>query len=390
MLAGLLAVLNEGSMRLGGLTEAWRIADERDRIDFWNFNPNPTIRHTFWSLAIGGAFQWTATYGTNQTQIQRYLSCGKKSTALWSLGLAICGMVVMLSIVCLVGIVMFAFYADCDPYTMGYLLPYFIMELFGDRPGLPGLCTACIFSAALSTVSSGINALTTITGEDIIKSIWPNIPESTYTIIIKVTACCFGIIAMLLSYLASQSDAILQATISVFGLVGGPLLGLFSLGVFFPCVNSYGAAFGPLISLGFSFWVGVGAIIYPPDSNSPSLSTELCVEGNTTQYISTLAPSIVDDPYPKIASFYGLSYMWYGGFSWCICIIFGLLVSFATRHNDPKETDVTLHRPIVDAFLCCFLLSVLMCVDVVSENPRESERKINSKNILEMEHTMLL
>ena len=35
MLAGLLAVIIEGSMRLGGLREAWSIADERDRIDFW-------------------------------------------------------------------------------------------------------------------------------------------------------------------------------------------------------------------------------------------------------------------------------------------------------------------------------------------------------------------
>ncbi|KAJ8023599.1 Sodium-coupled monocarboxylate transporter 1 [Holothuria leucospilota] len=282
MLSGLLAVIIEGSVQLGGLREAWQIADSRGRIDFWNFNPNPTIRHTFWSVAIGGAFNWTATYGTSQAQVQRYLSCGKKSTANRALGLAVCFMIILLSVSCLTGVVMFAYYADCDPFTAGYvsasdqLLPYFVMDLFGDKPGLPGLVTSCVFSAALSTVSSGLNSLAAMAGEDIVKSISPNISDSKYTIITKLIAFSFGAVAILVTYLASQFDGILQATVSIFGLVGGPLLGLFSLGVFFPCVNSYGAFFGTLVGVSMSFWVGVGALLYPPGTNPPSLSTEMC------------------------------------------------------------------------------------------------------------------
>ncbi|PIK51100.1 putative sodium-coupled monocarboxylate transporter 1 [Apostichopus japonicus] len=298
MVAGLLAVIIQGSIKLGGLREAWKIAESRDRIDFWNFSFDPTVRHTFWALSIGQTFTWCSSYGVNQAQVQRYLSCGKKSTAQLALGMAIVGMIIVVSLACLAGVVTFAFYADCDPYTMeritavDQIVPYFVMELFGDRPGLPGLFTSCVFSAALSTVSSGLNSLAAITGEDIIKSIWPDMSEKRYTIAIKLVACGFGVIAILTTVLASQLGAILQASLSIFGLVGGPLLALFSLGVFFPCCNSYGAGFGTLIGLATSIWLGVGANIYPPDSNPPGFSTAMCDLNATTapQFLTTTSP----------------------------------------------------------------------------------------------------
>lgn len=37
MVAGLLAVIIQGSIKLGGLREAWKIAESRDRIDFWKY-----------------------------------------------------------------------------------------------------------------------------------------------------------------------------------------------------------------------------------------------------------------------------------------------------------------------------------------------------------------
>ncbi|KAJ8311408.1 hypothetical protein KUTeg_010763 [Tegillarca granosa] len=36
------------------------------------FNPDPTIRHTFWSLVVGGTITTTGIYGTTQSSIQRF------------------------------------------------------------------------------------------------------------------------------------------------------------------------------------------------------------------------------------------------------------------------------------------------------------------------------
>ena len=51
---------------------------------------------------------------------------------------------------------------------------------------------------------------------------------------------------------------------SINGMVMGPALGIFSLGAFFPWVNSTGALTGYVLGLGSSIWLYVGSQICPP------------------------------------------------------------------------------------------------------------------------------
>ena len=51
------------------------------------------------------------------------------------------------------------------------LYPLFVIETLGRFPGLTGLFIASILSASLSTVSSGVNSITTVLFEDIYKRI---------------------------------------------------------------------------------------------------------------------------------------------------------------------------------------------------------------------------
>ncbi|OPL21337.1 sodium-coupled 1 monocarboxylate transporter, partial [Mytilus galloprovincialis] len=63
MVAGILAIVIRATLDVGGFDRVWEINSKWNRIDFWNFDPDPTVRHTFWALVVGGMINWTGTYG---------------------------------------------------------------------------------------------------------------------------------------------------------------------------------------------------------------------------------------------------------------------------------------------------------------------------------------
>ncbi|XP_033644557.1 sodium-coupled monocarboxylate transporter 1-like [Asterias rubens] len=367
MMAGFLAVIIQGSILLGGFKKAWEIADNGGRIDFQNmFSPDPTIRHTFWSVCIGGCFTWSATYGVNQSQVQRYLTVGNMKKAKMSLYLATIGMVIVVSCACSAGLVMYSYYftKGCDPFTSGQvgqtdqLIPFFIMELFGSFPGLPGLFTSSVFCAALSTVSSGLNSLAAVTAEDLVRPCFKKMSEETFTKITKGIAMAFGLLSIFVAYIVSLvNQGILQLALSLFGMTGGPLMGVFSLGMFFPHSNSKGAVIGLMCGLGCAFWIGIGSQLYPPEVYKPDLITDNCVCNVTCSWNITVTSS-PEEPRPKIAGLYSLSYAWYSCTYWLITVVVGLLVSFITGAERREDIEPALKQHIADACYCCLPESI--------------------------------
>ncbi len=51
-------------------------------------------------------------------------------------------------------------------------------------------------------------------------------------------ALIFGIVCILITYLVSLLGNLLQATLSLFGVLSGPISGIFMIGFFLPWVNS--------------------------------------------------------------------------------------------------------------------------------------------------------
>ncbi|CAG7836014.1 unnamed protein product [Allacma fusca] len=354
MFGSMLVVIIKGAIDIGGDSAVWEAASQGNRIEFFNWNMDPRERHTLWNLIIGGYFTWIAIYGVNQSQVQRYLTVPTikmAQTAIWA---NFVGLTALLSICCYAGLVVYAKYHGCDPLltkrieASDQLFPLFVMEILGDVPGLPGLFVAGIFSGALSTVSSGLNSLAAIALEDVCKSIWTDMTEETATKFSKWLAVAFGIISFGLVFVAAQLGGVLQAALSIFGMVGGPLLGVFTLGMFFPWANAKGAFTGTITALTFMFWLGFGANINIQNKTLVIPKKEFSVEDCPVQQNVT-APSLGE--FGGVLEFYRLSYMWYSMIACIVVLVVGLTVSFLTGPQDPRKLSPELISPPINAMM---------------------------------------
>jgi len=86
----------------------------------YSFQADPTVRHTWWSLLIGGAFTYVSVYGTNQVQVQRYLTMNDHGAAVKTLWFSWPVTAFLSLSTCFAGLAVFAKYKDCDPIKLGF------------------------------------------------------------------------------------------------------------------------------------------------------------------------------------------------------------------------------------------------------------------------------
>ena len=130
------------------------------------------------------------------------------------------------------GLVMFAYYHDCDPIKSrqvakkDQLFPLFVMQVMGDIPGVPGLFVAGVFSGALSTVSSGLNSLAAVFLSDFLQlGCNLDISEQKKTLLTKFLSAAFGVLSFGFVFMVGPLPGVLSAALGIFGMVGGPILG---------------------------------------------------------------------------------------------------------------------------------------------------------------------
>ncbi|KAM6145577.1 sodium-coupled monocarboxylate transporter 1 [Phoenicopterus ruber ruber] len=314
------------------------------RLNFWDFNPNPLQRHTFWTIVIGGTFTWTGIYGVNQSQVQRYIACKSRFHAKVSLYINLVGLWAILACAALCGLALYSIYKDCDPWTAkqvsapDQLMPYLVLDILHDFPGLPGLFVASAYSGTLSTVSSSINALAAVTVEDLIKPYFRSLSEKKLSWISMGMSLFYGGVCIAMAALASLLGALLQAALSIFGMVGGPLLGLFALGILCSFANGIGAFVGLVTGFVVSLWVGIGAQIYPPlpERTKPlPLSTAGCniSLGNLTfteNPLTTVFNTSTAERPALADNWYSLSYLYFSTVGTLITVVVGIIISLLT------------------------------------------------------------
>ncbi|MGH9386284.1 MAG: sodium:solute symporter family transporter, partial [Vicinamibacterales bacterium] len=98
-----------------GFTDALRVAGSTGRLQMFDFRFDITEQYTFWSGTIAALFLYLSYFGTDQSQVQRYLSAKSIDEARTSLLVSAYWKIPLQSLVLLVGVLTFTFYLFTRP-----------------------------------------------------------------------------------------------------------------------------------------------------------------------------------------------------------------------------------------------------------------------------------
>ncbi|KAI7689160.1 Sodium-coupled monocarboxylate transporter 2, partial [Sarcoptes scabiei] len=220
MFLGVAIVITQGLIEIGGFKRAFEILEEGGRFKLLNYEFNIYHHDNMWNVLMGSLVSWGACYCVSQTQVQRYCSMKSELFARKTLYYNLPGLVLLAVMAIMSGVVIYGKYHDCDPVTLGLikrhdqLVPYFVMDTLSQYPGLPGLFVACVFSGSLSTLSSGFNALATVTWEDICKDKlhWAHHDDHRSLKAVRLLAFGYGLIAIGMSFGVGSLGTVMQAS----------------------------------------------------------------------------------------------------------------------------------------------------------------------------------
>jgi SSS family solute:Na+ symporter len=95
--------------------EALRIAGTTGRLQVFDFSTDPSVRYTFWTGTLGALFLFLSYFGTDQSQVQRYLTAKSVDEARSSLFMSAYWKIPLQALVMVIGVLMFMFYVFMPP-----------------------------------------------------------------------------------------------------------------------------------------------------------------------------------------------------------------------------------------------------------------------------------
>ncbi|GMR61630.1 hypothetical protein PMAYCL1PPCAC_31825 [Pristionchus mayeri] len=358
-------VLIVTSMSLIVIVSLWRedvgriidnvIDGNRLRLD--EFRPDPRIRHSVFSLIFGGTGTILALFAANQMSLQKYMSMPSLQQAQKVVLLNIPCNLFILTVYVMIGLVIFGVFHDCVPKlnSKNELLPYYVLERMSDIPGFTGLFAVAIYSAGISTLSATFSAGNAVVLEDIISPLLqvfnrPKMSEHTSKIIMRVFPIALAFLAIALALVCSMLDSlILQLAFSIFGVVGGPVLGLFILGILVPFVKGRAATIAVFAATIASFGTAIAAFSNKVAPIPLPLNTQC---DNTTAFSYRIDDPELLNAVTEIDGWWGLqylrlSYQYYSLVGVVVCLVVGNLAQVILGSESDCKVEPRLLSPIL-------------------------------------------
>ncbi|MAB66100.1 MAG: sodium-coupled permease [Bacteroidetes bacterium] len=314
-----------------GFGDALYLAGSLDKLTALDLNFDLSEKYNVWSGVFAALFLMLSYFGTDQTQVQRYLTTSDTKEAKKSLLLSAYAKVPMQFFILLLGVMLYVFFifndapisfrstepvaqteeqlnreqifeqqylearenrqklaveaaknrdmisqqafleADADLNTArqkelalqaeirqadvndtNYIFPYFILKYI--PIGLVGLIVAGIFAAAMSSIDSELNALTTVSIVDWYKRLRPDDPgELHFLKSSRSVTVMWGVIATGSALILGETRSIIELINQIGSYFYGSILGVFILLLWVKKANGNGALIGLLSGMASVF-----------------------------------------------------------------------------------------------------------------------------------------
>ncbi|MHA4811689.1 sodium:solute symporter family protein, partial [Flavitalea flava] len=247
----------------GGLSTIVEIAGRDHKFSLGGFAPD-LKNSTFWVILLYGFFINLNNFGMDQNYVQRYHAARSSKEASRSLWLCVWLYVPASMLFFFIGSCLYS-YCIVNPEVVAVvkeqlarerlpsgatqeqirqMMTTFIPSDYGDKvmpnfivthipAGLSGLIIAAILSAAMSTISSGMNASATVFSEDIYRRYFnKNASEKQKLRVLYIGTVGFGLAGMAAGVAMKGSKGILDMWWELSGIFAAGMLGIFLLGIF--------------------------------------------------------------------------------------------------------------------------------------------------------------
>lgn len=246
----------------GGWKQTYELAAAADKMSLGSFKMDFTSS-TFWVVLLYGFFINLNNFGMDQNYIQRYHTAKSEQQAGKSVWMCVWMYVPASLLFFIIGAALFSWYqvhpemletikmkvaaerlpagvsssqiqelaATLKPSDFGdKVLPHFMVTKV--PTGLIGLIVAAILSAAMSTISSNMNASATVFTMDIYKKyVGREITDKAQLRILHIATVVFGLVGLATGLAMIGAKSLLDAWWELSGIFAGGMLGLFLLGL---------------------------------------------------------------------------------------------------------------------------------------------------------------
>lgn len=239
----------------GGATHllATAQADGKLTLINWDWSAGSFATNALWVIVLGGLAQQLVPYSSDQGVVQRYMSVPSERLAARSIWTNAALSLIASLLFFALGTALYVFYKqhplELDPGLQNdSVFPQFIASQL--PAGIAGLVIAGVFAAAQSTVSTSMNSIATAFTTDFVRRFDVLGSEHSYLRCAQLATLVSGVLGTTAALVLARADvkSLWDTFMGVIGLFGGPMGGLFILGMFTRRANGRGAVIGALAS----------------------------------------------------------------------------------------------------------------------------------------------